>query len=117
MGENLEYCIENKIIETLVVYAMIDQPQGFFKFLLGAVEDLVSTLPAKQLLSHASVNQPIRLLLKTIYDKLIEIPYVSADGDLARSPDEEFVMSQRPRIIFYTADVLKFLATLINKVT
>lgn len=63
------------------------------------------------------MNQPIRLLLKTIYDKLVEIPYNSAEGDLARSPDEAFVMNQRPRIIFYTADVLKFLATLINKVT
>lgn len=47
MGENLEYFIENKIIETIVVYAMIDQPMGFFKFLLGAIEDLLQTLPAK----------------------------------------------------------------------
>ena len=37
----MEYFIENKCIETLVAYAMIDQPLGFFKFLLGAIEDLI----------------------------------------------------------------------------
>ena len=41
MGENLEFFIENHIIETLASFAIIDQPQGFFKFLLGAIDDLI----------------------------------------------------------------------------
>ena len=44
MGENLEYFIENKIIETLSAYALTDTPQGFFKFLLGAIEDLIKSI-------------------------------------------------------------------------
>ena len=53
--------------------------------------------------------------MKTIYDKLMEIPFVS-DGDEARKPDEDFVVKQRPRIMFYTADILKFITAVINKV-
>ena len=68
-------------------------------------------------MGHSSVNQPLRLLLRTMYDKLVEIPYTNQNGGFARIPDEAFVMSQRPRIIFYTTDVLKFIATIINKVS
>ena len=44
MGENLEYFLENRVIETLSAYAMTDQPQGFFKFLLGVMKDLISSV-------------------------------------------------------------------------
>jgi hypothetical protein len=37
MGENLEYFIQNKIIETMAAYAMTDEPQGFFKFMIGGI--------------------------------------------------------------------------------
>jgi len=37
MGEALEFMIENGVVETMVSFAIIDQPQGFFKFLLGAL--------------------------------------------------------------------------------
>lgn len=57
MGDNLEFFIENKIIETLAAYAITDQPQGFFKFLLGAMEDLIKSVNKQtSLLSHKSVN-------------------------------------------------------------
>jgi hypothetical protein len=61
MGENLEYFIENRVIETLSAYAMTDQPQGFFKFLLGAIEDLISSVNKQtSILSHTSVNASVR---------------------------------------------------------
>jgi hypothetical protein len=44
MGDNLEFFIENKIIETLSAYALTDQPPGFFKFLLGAIDDLIASV-------------------------------------------------------------------------
>ena len=43
MSDNMEFFIENKCIETLVSYAMIDAPLGFFKFLLGAIENLIES--------------------------------------------------------------------------
>jgi hypothetical protein len=61
MGENLEYFIENRVIETLAAYALTDQPPGFFKFLLGAIEDLISSVSKQtSILSHISVNASIR---------------------------------------------------------
>lgn len=61
MGENLEYFIENRVIETLAAYALADQPPGFFKFLLGAIEDLISSVSKQtSILSHISVNASIR---------------------------------------------------------
>lgn len=61
MGENLEYFIENRVIETLSAYAMTDQPRTFFKFLLGAIEDLISSVNKQtSILSHISVNTSVR---------------------------------------------------------
>lgn len=61
MGDNLEFFIENKIIETLSAYALTDQPPGFFKFLLGAIDDLIASVSKQtSILSHSSVNGSIR---------------------------------------------------------
>ena len=61
MGPNFEYFIENRIIEALAAYALTDQPKGFFKFLLGVIEDLISSSSKNcNILSHISVNQSVR---------------------------------------------------------
>lgn len=117
MGENLEYFIENRVIEMLTAYALTDQPQGFFKFLMGAIEDLiVSVNNQTSLLSHNSVNASVRQILRSIHDKLQEIPFIKGDVKNARKPCEIFIQHQRPSIIFYTIDILKFINSLIFKV-
>ena len=61
MGENLEFFIEHRIIETLAAFALTDQPQGFFKFLLGAIDDLIACVDKQtSILSHISVNASVR---------------------------------------------------------
>ena len=54
--------------------------------------------------------------MRTIYDKLSEIPFVDGDIRSRRTPCERFVRQQRPSVIFYTMDILKFINTLIFKV-
>ena len=117
MGENLEFFIENRVIEALAAFALTDQPQGFFKFLLGAIEDLIQSVDKQtSILSHISVNASVRQVLRTIQDKLHEIPFTHADTENARQPDEQFIRQQRPSVMFYTIDILKFINTLIFKV-
>lgn len=89
MGENLEFFIENRVIETLAAFALTDQPQGFFKFLLGAIEDLIQSVDKQtSILSHISVNASVRQILRTIQDKLHEIPFTDGNTQNARQPDE-----------------------------
>lgn len=51
-----------------------------------------------------------------MYDKLLEIPFTDSNTEKARRPDGQFVLQQRPRVIFYTIDILKFIYTLTFKV-
>ena len=69
MSESLEYFIENRILETLASYALADEPHGFFKFMLGVIEDLVQSVNRRQtnILSISSVHCSIRQILKNIY--------------------------------------------------
>ena len=47
MSESLEYFVQHRILETLVSYALTDEPQGFFKFMLGVIEDLIQSVNRK----------------------------------------------------------------------
>ena len=58
----------------------------------------------------------MRQILRTIHDKLQEIPFTEGDSETIRRPDERYVKQQRPSVIFYTIDILKFINTLILQV-
>ena len=77
MGDCLEYFVEYRILETLSSYALTDEPQGFFKFMIGVIEDLIQSINRKQtnVLSHASIHGSLSSILKTIYSKLLQIPF------------------------------------------
>lgn len=47
MNESLEFFINNQILETLSSYCITDQPHGFFKFLLGVIQDIISSVTSK----------------------------------------------------------------------
>lgn len=51
LSESLEYFIQEHILETLVSYALADEPQGFFKFMVGVIEDLLQSLTKTNLMS------------------------------------------------------------------
>ena len=44
INENLEYFLQTHILETLASYAITDEPRGFFKFMLGVIEDLLNSV-------------------------------------------------------------------------
>ena len=71
LSESHEYFVEYKVLETLANYAITDEPQGFFKFLLGVIDSLIGSVNRKKtsLLAHASVNGSIREILRTIVAK------------------------------------------------
>ena len=71
-------------------YALADEPQGFFKFMVGVIEDLLQSLT--KMMTHSSVHCSIRQLLKQIYSKLLEIPFDEANDHEARKPNPEFVV-------------------------
>ena len=77
MSESLEYFVNMRILETLASYALADEPRGFFKFMIGVIEDLVQSVNRKQtnILQYSSIHCSIKQILKTIYQKLIEIPF------------------------------------------
>lgn len=90
LSESHEYFIEFRVLETLASYAITDEPQGFFKFLLGVINSLISSVNRKtaSLLAHASVNASIREILKTIVAKQNEIQFeLNEDGTYVPSPD------------------------------
>lgn len=60
MGENLEYFIQNRVIETMAAYAITDEPQGFFKFMIGGIQDLLKSIQSTCILSHSSVHSSVR---------------------------------------------------------
>ena len=60
MGENLEFFIENRLIEVMSAYAMTDEPQGFFKFMIQGIIDLIKSIKKTSILSHSSVHSSIR---------------------------------------------------------
>lgn len=108
----LEYFVNARILETLASYALTDEPRGFFKFMLGVIEDLIQSVNRKttSFLSFTSIHCSIQHMLKTIYFKLLEIPYESG------RPRFSFIEHQRPSIVHYTIDVLKFLNTITFKI-
>ena len=117
LSESHEYFVEYRILETLAAYALTDEPHGFFKFLLGVIEDFIQSIGYKRktsILSHSSVHGSIRQILRTIFDKLSEIPFeMNEDGVYA--PNQRFIETQRPSVLFYTIDILKFINTLFFK--
>jgi hypothetical protein len=113
----MEYFVNARILETLASYALTDEPRGFFKFMLGVIEDLIQSVNRKKtsFLSFTSIHCSIQHMLKTIYFKLLEIPYEFGSNQMIR-PSPSFVENQRPCIVNYTIDVLKFLNTITFKI-
>ena len=85
--------------------------------MLGVIEDLVQSVNRKKtsFMSFTSIHCSIQHMLKTIYFKLLEIPYDSSANQMSR-PRQSFVENQRPCIVNYTIDVLKFLNTITFKI-
>ena len=92
MSESLEYFIEKRMLQILVSYALTDEPRGFFKFLLGVVEDLLQSVHRKHssILSHTSVHGSVRQILQSVYMRLLELPFEDGNEDQARKPNHEF---------------------------
>jgi hypothetical protein len=89
IGESLEWAIKNRIIETMSAYAMTDEPQGFFKYMLAGIMDLLKSIQSTSILSHSSVHSSVRQILRTIYERLTSIPFVEKEG--RRQMDESYL--------------------------
>lgn len=59
VGECLEYLLQNKIIETLCAYGMIDKPKGFLKIVLEILSEMISSIRSASLLSNSAVHPGI----------------------------------------------------------
>lgn len=70
-------------------YAMTDEPQGFFKYMLAGIMDLLKSIQSTSILSHSSVHSSIRQILRTCYERLTAIPFVDKDG--RRQMDDTFI--------------------------
>ena len=116
MGENLEYFIQNRVIETMAAYAITDEPQGFFKFMIGGIQDLLKSIQSTCILSHSSVHSSVRQILRVVYEKLCQIPFTDGDTKGIRKPIEHVLHEQRPSVGFYTVDILEFINMLTFKV-
>jgi Retinoic acid induced 16-like protein len=59
VGECLEYLLKNKVIEALCAYSMLDKPQGFFKFALETLSEMIFSIRSTSILSNSAVHPGI----------------------------------------------------------
>ena len=72
----------------MAAYAITDQPQGFFKFMIGLIQDLIVNIQATSILSHSSVHSSIRQVLRTVWERLSQIQFEDGDTKEMRKPNE-----------------------------
>lgn len=56
IGECLEYLLRNKLIEALCAYALTDTPNGFFKYALNVLSEMIQSITSTSILAQSSVH-------------------------------------------------------------
>ena len=66
------------------------------------------SIKATNLLASPNIHVSVQHILKTIYKKVSEVPI--------ENPNQEAIDSQRPCVMHYTIDILKFINKLIFQI-